>query len=133
LDENADECGRTVEALEVTGDHVQLVVRTAQPTHPRGSSTSPEGVGAGRRGPRQGPPSRLDHAHKTALALVRDHDVIVHEALRVPNMTRSASGTAEAPGTKVAQKSGLNRPILEARWGCSCRSWPTRLQALAAS
>ena len=22
---------------------------------------------------------RLDHAHKTALALVRDHDVIVHE------------------------------------------------------
>ena len=35
--------------------------------------------------------TRLDHAHKTALALVRDHDVIVHEALKVANMTRLRS------------------------------------------
>ena len=27
--------------------------------------------------------TRLDHAHKTALALVREHDVIVHEALKI--------------------------------------------------
>jgi putative transposase len=60
---------------------------------------------------------RLDHAHKTALWLVRCHDVIVHEALQVSNMTRSASGTVEVPGTRVAQKSGLNRSILDAGWG----------------
>ncbi|MFD9950183.1 RNA-guided endonuclease InsQ/TnpB family protein [Nonomuraea sp. NPDC059023] len=60
---------------------------------------------------------RLDGAHKTALALVRAYDVIVHENLRIANMTRCASGTIQAPGRKVAQKSGLNRSILDAGWG----------------
>lgn len=60
---------------------------------------------------------RLDLAHKTALSLVRGHDVIVHEALRITNMTSSARGTIERPGSKVAQKAGLNRSILDAGWG----------------
>ncbi|MFI6742353.1 RNA-guided endonuclease InsQ/TnpB family protein [Nonomuraea sp. NPDC050451] len=60
---------------------------------------------------------RVDDAHKTALALVRGYDVIVHEDLKIANMTRSASGTIEAPGTGVSQKSGLNRSILDAGWG----------------
>ncbi|MEV0591806.1 RNA-guided endonuclease InsQ/TnpB family protein [Nonomuraea cavernae] len=60
---------------------------------------------------------RLDAAHKTALNLVRDYDVIVHEDLRIANMTRSASGTIAWPGRGVAQKSGLNRSILDAGWG----------------
>ncbi|OUC84331.1 RNA-guided endonuclease InsQ/TnpB family protein [Streptosporangium minutum] len=60
---------------------------------------------------------RLDGAHKAALRLVRDYDVIAHEDLRIANMTRSASGTIEAPGRNVAQKSGLNRSILDAGWG----------------
>lgn len=65
---------------------------------------------------------RLDHAHKTALRLVRHHDVICHEALRIGNMSRSARGSVEQPGSKVAQKAGLNRSILDAGWGYSCRS-----------
>ncbi|MEU8061275.1 RNA-guided endonuclease InsQ/TnpB family protein [Microbispora bryophytorum] len=60
---------------------------------------------------------RLDGAHKTALALVRAYDVIAYEDLRIAGMTRSASGTIEAPGRNVAQKSGLNRSILDAGWG----------------
>ena len=60
---------------------------------------------------------RLDGAHKAALALVRDYDVIVHEDMRIGNMTRSASGTIAQPGRNVAQKSGLNRSILDAGWG----------------
>jgi putative transposase len=32
-------------------------------------------------------------------------------------MTRSASGTIDAPGRNVAQKTGLNRSILDAGWG----------------
>ncbi|MEO3886220.1 transposase [Nonomuraea sp. B5E05] len=60
---------------------------------------------------------RLDGAHKAALALVAAYDVIVHEDLRIANMTRSASGTTEAPGRNVAAKSGLNRSILDAGWG----------------
>jgi len=60
---------------------------------------------------------RLDHAHKTALDLVRGYDLIAHDDLRIANMTRSASGTVEQPGTNVAQKAGLNRSILDAGWG----------------
>ncbi|GAA2146026.1 RNA-guided endonuclease InsQ/TnpB family protein [Actinomadura napierensis] len=60
---------------------------------------------------------RLDTAHKTALGLVRAHDVIVHERLRIAEMTRSASGSREDPGRNVAQKTGLNRSILDAGWG----------------
>jgi putative transposase len=60
---------------------------------------------------------RLDGAHKAALALVRAYDVIAHEDLRITNMTRSASGTVQAPGRNVAAKSGLNRSILDAGWG----------------
>jgi len=60
---------------------------------------------------------RLDFAHKTARKLVRDHDLIAHEALRIANMTRSATGTLQAPGTNVAAKAGLNRSILDAGWG----------------
>jgi putative transposase len=60
---------------------------------------------------------RLDHAHKVTNRLVAHHDVICHEALRISNMCRSARGTAQTPGTRVAQKAGLNRSILDAGWG----------------
>lgn len=59
---------------------------------------------------------RSDFHHKTALNIVRNHDLIVVENLRVANMTRSASGTLETPGMNVAAKSGLNRSILDAGW-----------------
>jgi putative transposase len=59
---------------------------------------------------------RADFHHKTARALVRQCDVIALEDLRIGNMTRSASGTPDAPGTNVAAKSGLNRSILDAGW-----------------
>lgn len=64
---------------------------------------------------------RLDHAHKTALAMVRDHDVIVHEDLKIANMTRrpkprlADNGTYEPNG--AAAKSGLNKSINDAGWG----------------
>jgi putative transposase len=60
---------------------------------------------------------RRDFHHQTARALVNAYDTIALEDLRVANMTRSAKGTVEAPGRNVAQKSGLNRSILDAGWG----------------
>jgi putative transposase len=60
---------------------------------------------------------RLDHAHKVALGLVRAYDVIVHEELRIANMTRSAAGSLAQPGSNVAAKAALNRSILDAGWG----------------
>lgn len=59
---------------------------------------------------------RKDHAHKTARELVDRFDLIAIEDLRVPNMTRSARGTTEQPGTNVRAKAGLNRSILDAAW-----------------
>ena len=60
---------------------------------------------------------RRDFHHRTARRLVTDYDVVVVEDLAITNMSRSASGTVENPGTNVAQKSGLNRSILDAGWG----------------
>ena len=68
--------------------------------------------------------TRLDHAHKTALALVRDADVIVHEELKVANMAKRPKPRPdpERPDTYepngAAAKAGLNRSILDAGWGC---------------
>jgi putative transposase len=60
---------------------------------------------------------RRNHLHKVARSYVDAYDLIVVEDLKVKNMTRSASGIVEEPGTNVAQKSGLNRSILDAGWG----------------
>ena len=59
---------------------------------------------------------RVDHAHKLSRMLVNSYDLIAFEDLRVLNMVRSAKGTVEKPGKNVAQKSGLNRSILDAAW-----------------
>jgi putative transposase len=59
-----------------------------------------------------------EHALHTASArFAKSHGVIIVEDLKIANMTASAAGTVESPGTNVAQKSGLNRSILGAGWG----------------
>jgi putative transposase len=68
---------------------------------------------------------RLDHAHKTALALVRAHDLIVHEDLKITNMTRRPKprpdgGSGHEPNGAAA-KSGLNKSINDAGWGIFLR------------
>jgi putative transposase len=59
---------------------------------------------------------RRDHAHKTARALIQLFDILVFESLQITNMTKSAAGTVENPGTNVAAKSGLNRAISDQGW-----------------
>ncbi|MDX2524600.1 RNA-guided endonuclease InsQ/TnpB family protein [Streptomyces europaeiscabiei] len=68
---------------------------------------------------------RLDHAHKTALGLVRAHDVIAHEDLRIRNMSRAPAPKPDPdPGRAgvflpngAAAKAGLNRSVNDAGWG----------------
>ena len=66
---------------------------------------------------------RLDHAHKTAVALVCDYDLICVEALQIRNMVRRAKPVPdpESPGAFLpnggSAKSGLNRSISDAGWG----------------
>ena len=61
--------------------------------------------------------ARRDFMHKTARKIVNGADVVVLEALNLRAMTRSAKGTIEKPGRKVAAKAGLNRAILDASFG----------------
>jgi putative transposase len=64
---------------------------------------------------------RLARAHKTALALVSDHDVICRKWLKVANMRLrpqprlAADGIYELNG--AAAKAGLSKGILDAGWG----------------
>ncbi|WP_306986701.1 RNA-guided endonuclease InsQ/TnpB family protein [Streptomyces canus] len=60
---------------------------------------------------------RKDWCEKTSTVLARTYDLMRFEKLNIKNMTRSAKGTAKAPGKQVAQKSGLNRAILAQGWG----------------
>ncbi|WP_328557967.1 RNA-guided endonuclease InsQ/TnpB family protein [Streptomyces sp. NBC_00358] len=66
---------------------------------------------------------RLDHAHKTALHLVRTHDVIAHEDLKIRNMSRAPAPKPDPDQTGAflpngaAAKAGLNKSINDAGWG----------------
>ncbi|MEV8099478.1 transposase [Kitasatospora sp. NPDC085879] len=66
---------------------------------------------------------RLDHAHKTALILVREHDVIAHEDLKIRNMVKAPEPkpNPDHPGSFLpngaAAKAGLNHSISDAGWG----------------
>jgi putative transposase len=66
---------------------------------------------------------RLDHAHKTALGLVRAHDVIAHEDLKIRSMSKAPAPKPDRAGlflpNGAAAKAGLNRSINDAGWGCS--------------
>lgn len=56
---------------------------------------------------------RNDFTHKLTSDLAKSHGIVGIENLKVKKMTASAKGTAEAPGTNVRAKSGLNRGILD--------------------
>ncbi|MFF7438596.1 RNA-guided endonuclease TnpB family protein [Streptomyces sp. NPDC008122] len=66
---------------------------------------------------------RLDHAHKTALDLVRRHGVIAHEDLKIRNMVKAPAPKPDPgrPGSFLsngaAAKAGLNHSISDAGWG----------------
>lgn len=56
---------------------------------------------------------RLDHHHKLSAALAAESALFATEVLTVKNMTASAAGTVDEPGRNVAQKTGLNREMLD--------------------
>lgn len=67
---------------------------------------------------------RSDHAHKTALTLVRTYDVIAHEQLSIANMVRAPKPKPDPDNVGAflpngaAAKAGLNKSIYDAGWGC---------------
>ena len=61
--------------------------------------------------------TRRDFLHKATHTISQNHAIVFVEDLQVRNMSKSAAGTAENPGKQVAQKSGLNKAILDQGWG----------------
>jgi len=57
--------------------------------------------------------ARSTYLHQVSAKLTREHAFIAVEKLKVRNMTGSARGTADEPGTNVRQKAGLNRALLD--------------------
>ncbi|WP_245880956.1 RNA-guided endonuclease InsQ/TnpB family protein [Thauera aromatica] len=60
--------------------------------------------------------ARRDYLHKTTTTISQNHAMVCIEDLQVRNMSKSAAGTAEAPGRNVRAKSGLNKSILDQGW-----------------
>lgn len=59
---------------------------------------------------------RNDFLHKLTTAISKNHAVVVLEDLKVRHMSRSASGTLDAPGRNVRAKAGLNKSLLDQGW-----------------
>ncbi len=61
--------------------------------------------------------ARRDTLHKISTEISENQAVIVIEDLKIKNMSKSSKGNSEKHGKRVAQKSGLNRSILDQGWG----------------
>jgi putative transposase len=60
--------------------------------------------------------ARRDYLHKATTTISKNHAMVCIEDLQVRNMSKSATGTADAPGRNVRAKSGLNKSILDQGW-----------------
>ncbi|MCK9512866.1 MAG: transposase [Pigmentiphaga sp.] len=60
--------------------------------------------------------ARRDYLHKATTTISQNHAIVCIEDLQVRNMSQSAAGTTEQPGTNVRAKSGLNKAILDQGW-----------------
>ncbi len=60
--------------------------------------------------------ARRDYLHKCSTTISKNHAMVCIEDLQVRNMSKSAKGSIEQPGTQVRAKSGLNKSILDQGW-----------------
>ena len=92
-------------------------LRQAAARAKKGSKRRRKRVQALSRETRRNKVRNRNQCHRITTSLVKQHGLIAVEKLQITNMTKSAKGTVEEPGTRVAAKSGLNRSILEQSWG----------------
>jgi len=103
-----------------SGDRRAKVVRRAQRALSRckrGSRRRRKVAAALRRVQRRLHNDRSTHLHQVANAIVAEGALVFVEDLKLKNLTRSARGTRDEPGTNVRAKSGLNRALLDAAPG----------------
>src|SRR3984957_8257523 len=76
--------------------------------------------------------ARRDYRHKASTAISKNHAIVCVEDLRVSNLSSSAAGSRQSPGSKVRAKSGLNQSILDQGWVNCGVSWNTSWPGTAA-
>ena len=59
---------------------------------------------------------RKDRLHWVSNRISKNHATIMLENLKISNMSKSAKGTLDNPGSNVKAKSGLNKSILDQGW-----------------
>src|SRR5690606_5225825 len=59
---------------------------------------------------------RRDYQHKATTHISKNHGMVICEALKVANMSKSAKGDSENHGKNVTAKSELNKSILDQGW-----------------
>ncbi|MFC2098792.1 RNA-guided endonuclease InsQ/TnpB family protein [Bacteroidota bacterium] len=59
---------------------------------------------------------RSDFLHKLSTEISKNHATVYVEGLNIRGMSASARGTAEAPGSNIKAKAGLNKSILDQGW-----------------
>ncbi len=97
----------------VAKGHAKVVKAQKNLAHKKkGSKNRAKAREAVARAHRQVRRQREAFLHRLSSYYAKNHSVIVLEDLRLKNMTASARGTVDEPGSNVAQKSGLNRVIL---------------------
>ena len=60
---------------------------------------------------------RKDFLHKLSTLISKNHARVYVEGLHIKNMSSTARGTIDDPGSGVRAKSGLNKSILDQGWG----------------
>jgi putative transposase len=115
---SADSDGRTIEAPRF-GEKAERRIARAQrqlAKKARGSKNRAKAVVRLAKIQRNVARRRKVFTNTESLYYAKANGTVVVEALRVKNMTASAAGTVDEPGSNVSAKAGLNRSILDAGW-----------------
>ena len=108
--------GTVIEPRQVDRARVESLQRRLS-TARKGSNRRRKRAAALSRECRRNQVRNRNQCHQITTSLVKDHSLIAIEDLNLRNMTASARGTVETPGSQVKQKAGLNRSLLEQSLG----------------
>lgn len=115
----ADSTGRTVRGLadDETFERRKLRLERSAARKQKGSANHRKALARLLKHAQKRTDKRDDVLHKESIYYARAYGTVIVERLAIGNMTKSARGTAEQPGTNVRAKAGLNRSILAQGWG----------------